>query len=68
MPVNMNGYKVAYGKHVYTCLQVEPIFGPECNETDHITYPEFLRVFIVDHDTRFAVIEDCSAMFSFLKG
>lgn len=68
MPIKMDGYKVAYGKHVYSCLQVELIFGPgSLNNEGHIEYPEILRVFILDHDIHIAVIEDCANKFRFFK-
>ncbi len=69
MPVKMDGYEVVYNHRGYTCLQVDPLwlFEPEGNPDKNPIYPTRLRVVILDHNARFAVIEDEADKFAFFK-
>ena len=68
MPVNVEGYKVVYGDKAYKCFTIEPIWDyGDGAAKDGIQKPWKLRVSIIDHDARFAVIEDYYQYFAFVK-
>lgn len=68
MPIDIRGYKVIYGDHAYKALTVEPIWDADCNNPpDGIQKPWRLRVSIIDHDSRFVVIDDYYKYFAFVK-
>jgi hypothetical protein len=68
MPVDVRGYKVVYGDKAYKAMTVEPIWDyGEDKPQDGIHKPWRLRVSIIDHESRFAVIDDYYEYFAFVK-
>ena len=63
MRIDMKGYEVVYNGRVYQCVAVEPILYFD----DDIEYMDRLRVFVIDHEASFDMLEDSARHFSFLK-
>ena len=67
MLIDMKGYKVVYDCNVYKCVAVEPYYfsGPygELQIKDALK----LKVYIIDNDGQFDILDGFEKDFAFLK-
>ncbi len=64
MYIDMRGFKVAHENSLYTCVSVDPVYSFTEGGKEVI---ERLRVFIINHDAQFDILEGESKEFAFLK-